>query len=82
MINWQTFVVRIWQEAGSGTWRGQIVHLPDQVSVHFATLAQAAGFMQHYLPGISMAVDGGRASEEPLHATNLNGIPSKEARAD
>jgi len=53
VINWQTFIVRIWQEPSSGTWRGQIVHLPDQTRRHFATLAQAAGFMQQYVPGIS-----------------------------
>ena len=51
-ITRETFIVRLWREAANGTWRGQIVHLPDQASRHFATLAQAIAFIQQYVPGI------------------------------
>ncbi len=63
MVNWQTFIVRIWQEASSGTWRGQIIHLPDQASRPFATLAQAAAFMHQYVPGISPPTETNQTSE-------------------
>ena len=50
-ITRETFIVRVWRESASGTWRGQIVHLPDQTSRYFATLAQATAFIQQYVPG-------------------------------
>ena len=67
MVTWQTFVVRIWQESSSTTWRGQIVHLPDQTTRHFATLAQAVAFIDHYLganlPSASDALANERKGE-------------------
>lgn len=71
MINWQTFIVRIWQEASSGTWRGQIVHLPEQASHYFTTLEQALAFIQQYVPGISLTAPAdqsaaGRARDDKL----------------
>ncbi len=63
MINWQTFIMRIWQEASSGTWRGQIVHLPDQATCHFATLAQAAAFIHQYVPGIGTPIETDQTSD-------------------
>jgi hypothetical protein len=51
-LNWETFLVRVWQESGTGTWRGQIVHLPGQESAYFATLAQAEAFMARFVTGL------------------------------
>lgn len=28
----ETFVVRLWREAGSAVWRGEIIHLPDRAA--------------------------------------------------
>ena len=61
-ITWETFIVRVWRESASGTWRGQIVHLPDQASRHFATLAQATAFIQQYMPGIGTPAEADQTS--------------------
>ena len=50
-IMWDTFVVRVWHEPSNGVWRGEIVHLPDRASIHFASFTQAEEFMRRYLPG-------------------------------
>jgi len=66
MVNWQTFIVRIWQEGSSGTWRGQIVHLPDQDSRHFATIPQAAAFIAQYVSGVGVRADASdRSADRP-----------------
>lgn len=57
-----TFIVRVWRESASGTWRGQIVHLPGQESAYFATLAQALAFIDHFVPGIAPQSDASAAS--------------------
>lgn len=49
-VEWETFVVRVWREAGSGAWRGEIVHVPDRAAIHFASFAQAEEFMRRYVP--------------------------------
>ena len=48
-----SFIVRVWREPASGTWRGQIVHLPGQESAYFATLAQALAFIERFVPGFA-----------------------------
>ncbi len=48
-----TFIVRVWRESASGTWRGQIVHLPGRESAYFATLAQALAFIDRFVPGFA-----------------------------
>ena len=48
----EVFVVRLWREASSPVWRGRIVHLPDQESLHFSTLAEAEDFIRRFAPGI------------------------------
>lgn len=50
----EVFVVRLWREASSPVWRGRIVHLPDQESLHFATLAEAEDFIRRFAPGIEL----------------------------
>jgi hypothetical protein len=57
-VEQETFVVRLWREASSQTWRGEIVHLPDQTGVHFASLRQAAAFVRRYLPGLASPTPG------------------------
>jgi hypothetical protein len=70
----QTFVVRLWREATNPAWRGQIVHLPDQESVPFTTLAEAEAFIHRFVPeiragqprpGDPAGVDGGSPAFEP-----------------
>jgi hypothetical protein len=50
-IVWDTFVMRVWHESSNGVWRGEIVHLPDRVSIHFASFTQAEEFMRRYVSG-------------------------------
>ncbi len=50
-VQWETFVVRVWREPSNGTWRGEIVHLPDRAAIHFASFVQAEEFMRRYVPG-------------------------------
>jgi hypothetical protein len=45
----ETFVVRIWREAASSTWRGMVVHLPDGESTPFSSLEQMNGFVAQHL---------------------------------
>ena len=52
-----TFIMRVWRESASGTWRGQIVHVPGQESAYFATLDQALAFMNRFVPGIAPRSD-------------------------
>lgn len=42
--------MRLWCEATNPIWRGQIVHLPDQESLLFTTLAEAEAFIQRFAP--------------------------------
>jgi hypothetical protein len=49
-VEYQVFVLRFWREGTSGTWRGQIVHLPDQETVSFANWEQAQAFMGRFVP--------------------------------
>lgn len=49
----ETFVVRLWREAGSAAWRGEIIHLPDRTARRFVALAQAEAFIAAYAPGIA-----------------------------
>jgi len=58
-----SFIVRVWREAASGTWRGQIVHLPGRESAYFATLAQALAFIERFVPGIAPQSDSGLVEE-------------------
>jgi hypothetical protein len=50
LLDYQVFVLRFWREPSSGTWRGQVVHLPDQQMVSFAHWEQAQAYIQGYLP--------------------------------
>jgi hypothetical protein len=51
-VEWETFVVRVWREAASGAWRGEIVHVPDRAAIHFASFAQAEEFVRRYVPDV------------------------------
>ncbi len=53
-LTWETFVVRVWREAGSGAWRGEIVHVPDRAAIHFASFAQAEEFVRRYVPDANL----------------------------
>lgn len=48
----ETFVVRLWREATNPAWRGQIVHLPEQETAPFTTLAEAEAFIRRFVPEI------------------------------
>ncbi|HSD84120.1 MAG TPA: hypothetical protein VLG46_09690 [Anaerolineae bacterium] len=58
-VQWETFVVRVWHEPANGAWRGEIVHVPDRTSIHFASFAQAEEFMRHYVGGTETGPPGG-----------------------
>ncbi|MCI0398606.1 MAG: hypothetical protein L0332_18705 [Chloroflexi bacterium] len=60
----ESFIVRLWRETASGTWRGQIVHLPGRESAYFATLAQAEAFMARFVPGLEPQEDEASPSPE------------------
>ncbi|MCS6881592.1 MAG: hypothetical protein RMK84_09340 [Oscillochloridaceae bacterium] len=49
----ETFIVRLWREAGSMVWRGEIIHLPDRAARRFTSLEHAVAFIAAYAPGIS-----------------------------
>ena len=49
-IRLDTFILRLWLENTSHTWRGEIIHLPGNEAQHFATLAQAEGFIERFVP--------------------------------
>lgn len=59
-VQWETFVVRVWREPSSGAWRGEIVHVPDRTSIHFASFAQAEEFIQRYVAGRETGPPGGQ----------------------
>jgi hypothetical protein len=48
-LEYQVFVLRFWRESTSGTWRGQIVHLPDQETTSFASWDQAQEFVDQFV---------------------------------
>jgi len=47
---WHTFVIRLQRDSESDEWRGQIVHLPDQVSAQVASLEEVAAFIKQFAP--------------------------------
>jgi hypothetical protein len=51
-LQMEIFLVRIWRETSGTAWRGEILHIPDQTSRHFASLDQAQEFIQGFLPGL------------------------------
>ena len=48
-LEYQVFVLRLWREGTSGTWRGQIVHLPEQETASFAKWDQAQAFVDRFV---------------------------------
>ena len=66
-LEYQVFVLRFWREGASGTWRGQIVHLPDQETASFARWDQAQAFVGRFVrpTGAADPVD----DEGPLAAS-------------
>jgi hypothetical protein len=51
---WETFVIRLRRESANVGWRGQIVHLSDRETAHFATLDQAIDFIRRFAPEIDL----------------------------
>ena len=60
-LEYQVFVLRFWREGTSGTWRGQIVHLPEQETASFARWDQAQAFVSRF---VSDTGSGNRADDE------------------
>ena len=56
-----TFILRIWLENPNQTWRGEIIHLPGNETQHFATLAQAEGFIERFIP---LLIDNSAGSQQ------------------
>jgi hypothetical protein len=57
-VEFQVFVLRFWREGTSGTWRGQIVHLPDQETAAFADWSQAVAFVGRFVMGPNSGAQG------------------------
>jgi hypothetical protein len=70
---WETFVIRLRREAVSGTWRGQIVHLPDRETASFTSLAQAEDFIRRFAQGIE-----GQAGSVNQGKTHIESPPQDE----
>jgi len=79
-ITWETFIVRVWRESASRTWRGQIVHLPGQESTYFATLAQAEAFIARFVPGLTASGVHGHEDDGSLQREKQD-ISNDEAGA-
>ncbi len=45
-------MLRFWQEASSGTWRGQAVHLSGRETFSFASWDQARAFLTQFIIGL------------------------------
>ena len=48
----EVFVLRFWQEASSGTWHGQAVHVPGDETFAFATWEQVRSFLGQFIYGL------------------------------
>ena len=48
----EVFVLRFWQEASSGTWRGQAVRLSGGETFWFASWDQARAFVSRFVTGL------------------------------
>ena len=46
----ESFLVRIWHEPASRSWRGQLIHVPSRESCDFVNLEQALAFILRYVP--------------------------------
>lgn len=53
----EVFVLRLWQEASSGTWRGQAVHMSNRETFSFATWDQLQAFLGRFIGGLEAGVD-------------------------
>ncbi|MCX8061592.1 MAG: hypothetical protein N3D16_03310 [Anaerolineales bacterium] len=60
----ETFILRIWQESGRSGWHGQILHLPDQHHIYFASFEQIKLFLADYIPSILFHSDENHENEE------------------
>jgi len=56
-LEFQVFVLRFQLETTSGSWRGQIVHLPDQESAAFANWNQARAFVARFVTDLGPSSD-------------------------
>lgn len=48
----ESFLVRFWQEPASQTWRGKVIHMPSRTFCDFVTLEQAVAFFRQFVPGL------------------------------
>ena len=65
----EVFVIRVWREGVSGTWRGQIVHLPTQETLSFAAWPQAEAFVRRFLGDAGQVFPADRTTdgEKPIN---------------
>ncbi len=62
----ESFLVRFWQEPASHTWRGKVIHVPSRTFCDFVTLEQAAAFFRLFVPDLPAlsTTDDARAGGE------------------
>jgi hypothetical protein len=62
----ESFLVRFWQEPASQTWRGKVIHVPSRTFCDFVTLEQAVAFFRLFVPGLPAmpTIDDAQAAGE------------------
>lgn len=61
-LQFESFIVRFWQERDSQIWHGKVIHLRSRETCEFATLAQAETFFCRF--GLTLSADEPDASLE------------------
>lgn len=57
----ESFLVRFWNEPVSQTWRGKVIHVPSRTSYDFVTLEQTVAFIRRFVPVLPASTDDARA---------------------
>ena len=52
-----SFVLRLYREGETGSWRGEVLHLQSQDKRRIATLAQIYDFLSQHTPGLDQEND-------------------------
>ncbi len=56
-LSWSSFVLRLYREGETGSWRGEVLHLQSQDKQRIATLAQIYDFLNQHTPGFDQDSD-------------------------
>jgi hypothetical protein len=70
-IIWSTFVIRLWREAESSRWRGQMVHVQSHETRPVVSLEQLAEFFTSHAPGFALPDSTDPGAQQPPAAYPL-----------